>query len=180
MLVNDWYILLFIYYFRFQSFKFFIVMKTQSIFLSILFSFISVFAIAQTKSPTVKSEEIKVWGNCGMCKSTIEKAAKSGGATFALWNEDTKILKVKYAAVKTSNTKIQEKIAAAGYDTKDVTANNDAYNNLHECCKYERKSNVETIKHDKACCSDKECKSGKECCTDKCAKDSKDCCAKIN
>jgi periplasmic mercuric ion binding protein len=153
-------------------------MKTQSIFLTVLFTCISFFTIAQTKSPALKSEEIKVWGNCGMCKSTIEKAAKSGGAAFALWNEDTKILKVKYAASKTSNAKIQEKIAASGYDTKDLTASDDAYNNLHECCKYERKGNAENVKHDKACCNDKECKPGKECCTDKCAKDSKDCCAK--
>ncbi len=177
MLISDQYHFYSIYYFRFKSIKH-IVMKTQSIFLSVLFTFISVFTIAQTKSPAVKSEEIKVWGNCGMCKSTIEKAAKSGGATFALWNEETKILKVKYASSKTSNTKIQEKIAAVGYDTKDLTANNDAYNNLHECCKYERKGSSETVKHDKDCCSDKECKSGKECCTDKCSKDSKDCCVK--
>ena len=32
-------------------------------------------AFAQTK-PTPKSEIIKVWGNCGMCKTTIETAAK--------------------------------------------------------------------------------------------------------
>lgn len=153
-------------------------MKTQSIFLSLIFSFISVFTLAQTKTSALKSEEIKVWGNCGMCKSTIEKAAKSGGASFALWNEETKILKVKYAAAKTSNTKIQEKIAAAGYDTKDITANDDAYNNLHECCKYDRKAGTGSVKHDKDCCSAKDCKPGKECCTDKCAKDTQNCCTK--
>ena len=152
-------------------------MKTRSIFLSIVCSFITIFAVAQTKAPALKSEEIKVWGNCGMCKSTIEKAAKAGGASTAIWNEDTKILKVKFASAKTSGAKIQEKIAAAGYDTKDLTANDEAYNNLHDCCKYDRKS-VTGMKHDKACCSDANCTDSKGCCTDKCAKDAKDCCKK--
>ncbi|MFW2477459.1 MAG: heavy-metal-associated domain-containing protein [Sediminibacterium sp.] len=152
-------------------------MKTRSIFLSIVCSFITIFAVAQTKAPALKSEEIKVWGNCGMCKSTIEKAAKAGGASTAIWNEDTKILKVKFAAAKTSGAKIQEKIAAAGYDTKDLTANDEAYNNLHDCCKYDRKA-VTGMKHYKACCSDANCSDAKECCTDKCAKDAKDCCKK--
>ena len=31
------------------------------------------------KAPLPKSETFKVWGNCGMCKSTIEKAAKEAG-----------------------------------------------------------------------------------------------------
>lgn len=157
-------------------------MKTQSIFFSILFSFISVFAIAQTKAPALKSDEIKVWGNCGMCKSTIEKAAKSGGASFALWNEETKVLKVKYASSKTDANKIQQKIADAGYDTKDLTAKDEAYNNLHECCKYDRKATEQSaVKHDKDCCSDTKCtKDAKDCCTDKCAKDSKDCCTKTH
>lgn len=139
-------------------------MKTQTIFLSVIFSFISLFAIAQ-KTTVDKSEEIKVWGNCGMCKSTIEKSAKTAGATYALWNEDTKMLKVKYPAAKTSGAKIQEKIAAAGYDTKDFTASDEAYNNLHECCKYDRKESA-AVKHDK------------DCCKDKCTKDAKDCCSK--
>ena len=152
-------------------------MKTQSILLSVLFSFFSVITIAQTKSTALKSEEIKVWGNCGMCKSTIEKAAKAGGASTAIWNEDTKILKVKYAAAKTNGNKIQQKIADAGYDTKDLTAKDEAYNNLHECCKYDRKE-ATAVKHDKDCCSDKNCSASKDCCTDKCAKDAKDCCVK--
>ncbi|MFZ6025841.1 MAG: hypothetical protein ACOYVG_15470 [Bacteroidota bacterium] len=41
-----------------------------------------------------------------MCKSTIEKAAKAGSASTAIWNEDTKILKVKYASAKTNGNKI--------------------------------------------------------------------------
>jgi hypothetical protein len=39
----------------------------------------------------------------------------------------------------TSNAKIQEKIASVGYDTKDLIAPDAVYNELPECCQYERK-----------------------------------------
>lgn len=97
--------------------------------------FISTFTQAQTAT----AENIKVWGNCGMCKAHIEKAAKNAGATYALWNKDTKILAVKYEPSKTSGKQIQEKVAAAGYDTKDITGDQKAYDELDECCKYDRK-----------------------------------------
>lgn len=111
----------------------------KTLFAVIALSFTTLFAAAQTSSP--KSEKIKVWGNCGMCQKHIEKAAKEAGATTATWNKDTKMLSVKYDASKTSNAKIQESVAAAGYDTKDYTGNNDAYKKLDECCQYERKKN---------------------------------------
>ena len=37
-----------------------------------------------------KSEEIKVWGNCGMCKKVIETAALKAGASTASWSEKPK------------------------------------------------------------------------------------------
>lgn len=117
-------------------------MKTSSVLLSFLFIIIaSLSANAQKKSGTVK-ETFKVWGECGMCKKTIEKAAKDSGATAASWNEETKQLTVSYKVAKTSNEKIQQAIAAAGYDTRDLTASNAAYDKLHECCHYERKDAV--------------------------------------
>lgn len=69
--------------------------------------------------------------------------------------------------------KSQQKITDTGYDTKDSTAKYEAYNNLHECCKYDRKA-TESVKHDKDCCSSKDCTASKNCCTDKRAKDAKD------
>ncbi|MFY7899836.1 MAG: heavy-metal-associated domain-containing protein [Chitinophagaceae bacterium] len=97
------------------------------------------FAI-NTSAQTVKTEKIKVYGNCGMCKSRIEKAAKNAGATSAVWNDETKILVVKFDAKKTDSKKIQTKVAAVGHDTQDATADKTAYDNLHECCQYERKT----------------------------------------
>jgi len=111
-------------------------MKTLSLFAAILFSICS---ITTATAQTSKTETIKVWGNCGMCKTTIEKSAKKAGAKTASWNEDSKELKVSYAADKTSSAKIQEAIAKSGYDTQDFTADNKAYDNLHGCCKYDRK-----------------------------------------
>jgi periplasmic mercuric ion binding protein len=112
-------------------------MKTLSLFAAILFS---IFTINTSTAQTAKTETIKVWGNCGMCKTTIEKAAKKGGAKTANWNEDSKELKVTYAVAKTSSAKIQESIAKSGYDTQDFTAVKTAYNNLPGCCKYDRKT----------------------------------------
>lgn len=116
-------------------------MKTQHIVLSFIFVIASVVtASAQKKDPTAKKETFKVWGECGMCKKTIEKAAKDSGATTANWDTDSKQLTITYSSAKTNNQKIQQAIAAAGYDTKDLTADNTAYDKLHECCKYDRKA----------------------------------------
>ena len=111
-------------------------MKTLSLFAVIL---CSIFSFNTSFAQTAKTETIKVWGNCGMCKTTIEKAAKKAGAKTANWNEDSKELKITYAVNKTSSVKIQEAIAKSGYDTQDFTAVKSAYDNLHGCCKYDRK-----------------------------------------
>lgn len=128
--------------------------------------------IAQTNKET-----IKVWGNCGMCKKTIEKAAKSAGASKASWDADKQALTMSYAAESTSSMKIQEAIAQAGYDTQDVTADQSAYDKLHGCCKYDRKTN-ETPGLMKCCsesncgktdvqCKENGCCKGKSCCKSK-------------
>ena len=142
-------------------------MKTLSLFAAIVFS---IFSINTSTAQTAKNETIKVWGNCGMCKTTIEKAAKKAGAKTANWNEDSKELKVTYAANKTSSAKIQEAIAKSGYDTQDFTAVKTAYDNLHGCCKYDRKDAATT---NEKCCANEKCtmKTGDckdmECCKDK-------------
>ena len=112
-------------------------MKSLNIYAALLFSIFAInFSFAQA---TVKKETIKVWGNCGMCKTNIEKAAKKAGASVAIWNEESKELKVSYASSKTSSPKIQQAIAKSGYDTQDFTADNKSYKNLHACCQYDRK-----------------------------------------
>lgn len=110
-------------------------MKTIKIFATGLLIMISSTLFAQTKTDT-----IRVWGNCGMCKKTIETATKKEGVESADWNKNTKMLTVVYDASKTTNSNIQKNIAAAGYDTEKFRGDDSAYDKLHSCCKYERKS----------------------------------------
>ena len=87
-----------------------------------------------------KTETFEVWGNCGMCKKTIEKAANSvKGVGTAVWDVDKKIMTLTYDSIKTNTTKVQQAIAAAGYDTPLAKGDDKAYTNLHECCQYDRK-----------------------------------------
>ena len=114
-------------------------MKTlQIILFSFVFTMLSVGAFAQTKKET-----FTVSGECKTCKKKIETAAKEAGATYAVWNVDSKMLTVKYNSETANTIAIQQRIAAAGYDTPLATATDSAYNNLDECCQYQRtKANV--------------------------------------
>ena len=81
----------------------------------------------------------KVWGNCGMCHDKITDAAESiDGVIYLKWNSKTNIAKVKYYSKKTSLQEIQKKIALSGYDTEDFKSDDETYNNLHYCCRYDR------------------------------------------
>ena len=119
-------------------------MKTHKLVFSVLFTMASVFTLHAQKDSSAlpKKETIAVWGECGMCKNKIEKAATTAGATTASWDEDSKQLAVTYYAGKTNSLKIQQGIAAAGYDTKDVNATKAAYEKLPGCCHYERRSSI--------------------------------------
>lgn len=88
---------------------------------------------------TQKTETIKVWGNCNMCKARIEKAAKVEGVARAEWNRDTKILTLVYIPSAVSSDAIQRRIAAVGHDTEKFSADDQVYNSLDACCHYERK-----------------------------------------
>lgn len=81
---------------------------------------------------------IKVSGSCDLCKERIEKAAKIPGVKAVEWMEETHLLTVAYAPVKTSLDKIQQSIAAAGYDTEKYKASEEDYLKLPECCQYDR------------------------------------------
>lgn len=86
-----------------------------------------------------KTEQIKIYGNCGMCKERIEGALKrKDGVTKKDWNKETKILKVSYNPEKITVKEIKQKIADAGYDSDDVRASDESYSKLPHCCQYER------------------------------------------
>ena len=79
-----------------------------------------------------------VRGNCGMCKTTIEKAANSlDGVATATWDVDLKKIAVSFNDAKTDALSIHNAIAASGYDTETVLGNLEAYNSLPGCCQYD-------------------------------------------
>ena len=90
---------------------------------------LSVFVFAQEKTDT-----FKVYGNCGMCKKRIEKAAKTEAVSSAVWNVETKIMTITYDAAKVSTDDIQKKIAAVGHDTEKFKADDKVYEKLPGCC----------------------------------------------
>lgn len=158
-------------------------MKTYKLLIAAsAFLLTSSFAIAQSKTET-----FKVSGNCGMCKSKIEKAAKEAGAKEATWNTESKELTVTYKSSSTNAAKIQQKIAEVGYDNVGFKATNEAYDKLHGCCKYERETAAAGTMD---CCKDGKCTmaghDGKDCCKKadgKCTMaghDGKDCCKKAD
>lgn len=95
---------------------------------------------SNTVTANLKTDTFKVWGNCGMCKKTIEKSLKTDGIATANWDKDSKIIAVSYDSTMISLQQIQQHIAAAGYDNEGVNGDDTAYANLHSCCQYERKS----------------------------------------
>ncbi len=79
-----------------------------------------------------------VRGNCGMCKTTIEKAALSvDGVEEASWSITSKILDVKTTS-DLDSIRIYEAVANSGYDTELILAVDENYNNLPGCCQYNR------------------------------------------
>jgi len=86
-----------------------------------------------------KTEKIKVLGNCGMCQTRIEKAAKGvEGVQTAEWNKETKMLEVSFDDAKTSADAIEKAVAKVGHDTPNYKADDEVYKNLPGCCHYER------------------------------------------
>lgn len=146
-------------------------MKSMKVFsLGALCLAFSAFASGQSTTET-----FKVSGNCGMCKSAIEKAAKKAGAEAATWDKDTKVITVTYNTATTNTAKIQQQIAGAGYDNVGFKTTTAAYNKLHACCKYERTD----LTAKSSCCSKGDMKDGKcadmASCKDKGCKDEASC-----
>ena len=86
-----------------------------------------------------QTERFLVAGECGMCKERIEIAAKNvSGVSEASWNMDSKKLTVNMDPEKTSVKEVQKAVAAVGHDTEAFKTTDEAYENLHACCHYER------------------------------------------
>jgi glucan biosynthesis protein len=91
-----------------------------------------------------KTDSIKVYGNCEMCKTKIEKAGTKKNVSKVVWNEETQMAAITYNSKTTSTDAILKKIALVGYDSDKFSASDAVYKKLHGCCKYER-----PVKHKK-------------------------------
>ena len=91
-------------------------------------------------SKDAKTASFKVYGNCGMCKDRIEKAATSvEGVCLSEWDQETKMMKFTYHPEKVKVEKIHDAVALAGHDTEKATAGDKVYASLPGCCKYDRR-----------------------------------------
>lgn len=108
-------------------------MNSIKILLVFTLTLIGAAAFAQSKT-----DSVKVLGNCGMCKSRIEKALDVAGVSKAAWNADTQMLTVSYDQAKVNLNDIQQRVAAVGHDTPKYKAPDAVYEKLHDCCKYDR------------------------------------------
>ena len=91
-----------------------------------------------------KTEKIKVYGNCEMCKTRIEKAVNAiDGISKADWNIETKLLEVTFNDAKTTTDKIEIAVAKVGHDTPHYKADNEIYEKLPSCCLYDRTADKE-------------------------------------
>lgn len=120
-----------------------LIMKTLKLFFAVVLAAVfSISAQGQTNQKSdakAKTETIKVAGNCGMCKTRIEKAAKTEGVSSASWDSKTKLLTVSYDPSKTSTDALAKKVAAVGHDAGNYKADDKVYEALPACCHYERK-----------------------------------------
>lgn len=90
-------------------------------------------------SDGIALSSFKVWGNCEMCKKTIESSLNVQGVNYANWNPETKGITVSYDTSLISLDQIQKNIALAGYDNESYKGNDSTYQNLPGCCQYHRK-----------------------------------------
>lgn len=95
--------------------------------------------IAMAAQAAKRTETIKVYGNCEMCKATIESVLKKkDGIISKKWDVKAKLLTVTYDSGKITIKEIGQKIADVGYDNEYSISKDEVYNKLHHCCQYDR------------------------------------------
>ncbi len=98
--------------------------------------------VSNAQIKNAKTESIKIYGNCGMCKSTIEKAGSLKNIANVDWNADTKMATLTYDPKITNQDEILKRVALAGYDNDKFLAPDAVYSKLAGCCQYNREAKV--------------------------------------
>lgn len=89
-----------------------------------------------------KVETVHIYGNCSICKKTIESAANVKDVVQIEWNKDTKMAVLTYDEKKTNQEEILKRIGLAGYDSDKFLAPDNVYAKLETCCQYDRTGKV--------------------------------------
>ena len=98
------------------------------------------FSYTQQKPTNNDKASLEVFGNCGMCKNRIEKAAFSvKGVKYASWDIPSGQLRLVYNGSKTNLNVIEMQIAVSGHDTENHETAVEIYDQLPACCQYVRK-----------------------------------------
>ena len=115
-------------------------LKMKNILIMMCLIFVGFSTQAQDKKNKNAKYAIEVNGNCEQCKKRIEKAAFGvTGVKSAHWDVETHQLDLILNEEKTAVLEVKKALAKAGHDTDEVKATGEVYENLHHCCKYERK-----------------------------------------
>jgi periplasmic mercuric ion binding protein len=85
-----------------------------------------------------KTDTFKVNGECGMCKTRIEKGLKMDGIAKAEWDQKSKMAVVTYDPSKITVDEMKKKVASLGHDTDNYKSPDDVYSKLPDCCHYDR------------------------------------------
>jgi copper chaperone CopZ len=118
----------------------------KTLFITAIISLFSLSLAAQQHQPTptnkVETITIKVFGNCTQCKARIETACEVKGIKEAVWDIDTKMLKVVYVPTKITPEAIQKLVSGVGHDTEQMRAADSVYYAMPDCCLYRQNPNT--------------------------------------
>lgn len=116
-------------------------LKTVMLAVFVLLSAVSINAQIKNK----KTETVKIFGNCDMCKANIEKAGNIKKTAEVSWDKDSRMATISYDASKTNTDEILKRIALVGYDSDKFLAPDSTYDALHSCCQYDREAKEEVV-----------------------------------
>ncbi|QZK90568.1 DUF3347 domain-containing protein [Flavobacterium sp. CHNK8] len=100
-------------------------------------------SVTNSSDTELSQQTVKIYGNCGMCETAIEKAGNIKNVATVDWNADTKMATVTYDSKKTNPDEILKRIALSGYDSEKFLAPDNAYSKLPGCCQYDREAKID-------------------------------------